>query len=63
MIGEKLEIILDKIMSSVTEGSKTKPKKLPLPTKLAVGAVAGIVGTTCIYPIDIVKTRLQASKG
>lgn len=35
--------------------------KLPLEQKLAVGAVAGIVGTSCIYPLDMVKTRLQAS--
>lgn len=40
---------------------KEKPKKLPLPVKLVVGAVAGVVGTTCIYPIDMVKTRLQAT--
>jgi hypothetical protein len=40
-----------------------KPKKVPLPLKLVVGAVAGVVGTSCIYPIDMVKTRLQASKG
>lgn len=40
---------------------KEKPKKLPLPIKLVVGAVAGVVGTCCIYPIDIIKTRLQAS--
>jgi len=42
---------------------KSKPKKLPLPVKLVVGAVAGVVGTTCIFPIDMVKTRLQASNG
>jgi hypothetical protein len=37
-----------------------KPKKLPLPIKLAVGATAGCVGTTCIFPIDMIKTRLQS---
>lgn len=42
---------------------KQKPKKLPLPVKLVVGAVAGVVGTSCIFPIDMVKTRLQAGKG
>lgn len=40
------------------------PKKpatihVPLVTKLAVAAAAGIVGTSVIYPIDIVKTKLQ----
>lgn len=58
---------------------KTKPKKLPLEVKIPVGAVAGsklgslvlilvlflslVVGTTCMFPFDIVKTRLQAAKG
>jgi len=42
-------------------GHPIKPKKLPLPVKLVVGAVAGVVGTTCIYPIDMIKTRLQSS--
>lgn len=59
-----------------------REKKLPLPIKLTVGAVAGgkkaichwiepaerlllvaVIGTTCIFPIDMVKTRLQASSG
>lgn len=35
--------------------------KLPMHQKLMVGGIAGIVGTTCIYPLDMVKTRLQAS--
>lgn len=36
--------------------------KVPLPAKLAVGAVAGIIGTSAIFPIDIVKTHLQNQK-
>ena len=47
-------------MSQAAE-TKKKPKKLPLPIKLAVGAVAGCTGTSIIFPIDMVKTRLQAS--
>ncbi|RYZ16325.1 MAG: solute carrier family 25 protein, partial [Myxococcaceae bacterium] len=34
---------------------------LPLWHKLLVGASAGIVGTSLIYPLDILKTRLQSS--
>jgi solute carrier family 25 aspartate/glutamate transporter 12/13 len=40
-----------------------KQKKLPIPVKLTVGALAGAFGTTCIFPIDMIKTRLQASNG
>jgi len=32
-------------------------------TKLAVGGAAGVFGTSIIYPIDVVKTKLQAGKG
>ena len=38
-----------------------RPKKLPIHIKLVVGAVAGAFGTTCIFPIDMIKTRLQSS--
>ena len=51
-------------MSNDADASKkvtTKPKKLPLPIKLGVGAIAGIIGTSCIFPIDMIKTRMQAS--
>jgi len=35
--------------------------KLPMSQKLLVGAVAGVVGTSAIFPLDMVKTRLQAA--
>lgn len=30
---------------------------------LALLSVIAVIGTTCIFPIDMVKTRLQASSG
>ena len=30
--------------------------------KLVVGALAGVIGTCCIFPIDVAKTRLQNQK-
>jgi len=46
---------------------ETPPKpqevKIPLHLKLVTGAIAGIIGTCCIFPIDTIKTRLQGSVG
>jgi len=42
---------------------KMRQTKLPIPHKIVVGALAGIVGTTTIYPLDMIKTRLQTSQG
>ncbi|MEQ2215326.1 hypothetical protein XENOCAPTIV_030729 [Xenoophorus captivus] len=30
-----------------------------LPAKLINGGIAGLVGVTCVFPIDLAKTRLQ----
>lgn len=34
-----------------------------LPAKLINGGVAGLVGVTCVFPIDLAKTRLQNQQG
>ncbi|KAL2093280.1 hypothetical protein ACEWY4_010592 [Coilia grayii] len=34
-----------------------------LPAKLINGGVAGFVGVTCVFPIDLAKTRLQNQQG
>lgn len=43
-------------------GSMTD-KKISLPAKLINGGVAGLVGVTCVFPIDLAKTRLQNQQG
>jgi solute carrier family 25 aspartate/glutamate transporter 12/13 len=52
----------DPVATSASAMPLAKPPKVPLPYKLVVGAVAGVFGTTCIYPLDMVKTRLQTGK-
>eukprot|EP00062_Callorhinchus_milii_P019013 gi/632973099/ref/XP_007902985.1/ PREDICTED: mitochondrial glutamate carrier 1 [Callorhinchus milii] len=34
-------------------------KKISLPAKLMNGGIAGLIGVTCVFPIDLAKTRLQ----
>lgn len=34
-------------------------KQISLPAKLINGGAAGIIGVTCVFPIDLIKTRLQ----
>lgn len=41
--------------------TKAKKKQIPLLAKLGVGAMAGAIGTTAIYPVDMVKTRMMSA--
>ncbi|XP_038663421.1 LOW QUALITY PROTEIN: mitochondrial glutamate carrier 1 [Scyliorhinus canicula] len=34
-------------------------KQISLPAKLFNGGIAGLIGVTCVFPIDLAKTRLQ----
>ncbi|KAG9475610.1 mitochondrial glutamate carrier 1 [Eleutherodactylus coqui] len=34
-------------------------KQISLPGKLINGGIAGLIGVTCVFPIDLAKTRLQ----
>eukprot|EP01135_Chromosphaera_perkinsii_P001149 Nk52_evm6s159 gene=Nk52_evmTU6s159 len=45
-----------------TQEEQKKPQKTNFLTKLACGGVAGVVGTSVIFPMDMVKTRLQNQK-
>lgn len=42
--------------------TKEEPRKTSLSVKLVCGAVAGVIGTCIIFPLDIIKTRLQNQK-
>lgn len=35
------------------------PSAHSLPAKLINGGIAGLIGVTCVFPIDLAKTRLQ----
>ncbi|XP_055048532.2 mitochondrial glutamate carrier 1 [Misgurnus anguillicaudatus] len=43
--------------------AKMAEQKVSLPAKLINGGVAGLVGVTCVFPIDLAKTRLQNQQG
>lgn len=35
------------------------PSAHSLPAKLINGGIAGLIGVTCVFPVDLAKTRLQ----
>ncbi|XP_012888785.1 PREDICTED: mitochondrial glutamate carrier 1 [Dipodomys ordii] len=37
-------------------------KQISLPAKLINGGIAGLIGVTCVFPIDLAKTRLQSQQ-
>nr|XP_035972414.1 mitochondrial glutamate carrier 2 isoform X5 [Halichoerus grypus] len=47
---------------SLAPGRMSKPD-LSVTAKLINGGVAGLVGVTCVFPIDLAKTRLQNQHG
>jgi hypothetical protein len=53
----------EKLPQKVKSSTPNQPPSIPLPQKLLVGASAGILGTSIIYPIDLMKTRLQSTTG
>jgi solute carrier family 25 aspartate/glutamate transporter 12/13 len=43
--------------------SSTAVQDVPLHKKVVFSGISGSIATTCIYPIDLVKTKLQDQKG
>ena len=35
-----------------------EPPKIPIPTPLVAGALAGFASTLCTYPMELIKTRI-----
>ncbi|XP_044730883.1 mitochondrial glutamate carrier 1-like [Chrysoperla carnea] len=42
--------------------SKNEPQQFSLVPKIINGGIAGIIGVSCVFPLDLVKTRLQNQK-
>ncbi|CAG5957918.1 unnamed protein product [Menidia menidia] len=46
-------------VSNCVAGLQMADKQISLPAKLINGGIAGLIGVTCVFPIDLAKTRLQ----
>ncbi|KAI3655060.1 hypothetical protein MP228_000440 [Amoeboaphelidium protococcarum] len=49
-------------VENIPAGNNSQPTdkvKIPFTTKLTCAAIAGVVGTSLIFPLDLIKTRMQ----
>ena len=49
-------------MKQDTAAAPIPKKEFALLPKIVNGGIAGIIGVTCVFPLDLVKTRLQNQK-
>ncbi|XP_067448455.1 mitochondrial glutamate carrier 1-like [Thunnus thynnus] len=49
----------DQLLHSQQPRTMAQQQQISLPAKLINGGFAGMVGVTCVFPIDLAKTRLQ----
>ncbi|XP_026009192.1 mitochondrial glutamate carrier 1 isoform X1 [Maylandia zebra] len=51
--------VLKQLLHSPNSRTMAQQQQISLPAKLINGGIAGMVGVTCVFPIDLAKTRLQ----
>lgn len=47
------------LTSNTSAPKMNQPQEFSLLPKIVNGGIAGIIGVTCVFPLDLVKTRLQ----